>query len=319
MTKKPLHRIAGYERDPGGWLVRRRTFLRCLAAGAAWPWAGIHAAPKASMRTRPIPATGERLPVVGLGTSDEFETRMHLDALRDVLRRFHELGGTVVDTAPIYGNAEAVLGELVADLGLRDELFLASKVRARGKEAGLEQMAHSRDLLGKQPLDLMQVHSLVDVGTQLANLRRWKAAGRVRYVGITHSRVSAFEDLERLMRSEELDFVQLNYSFTEPDAEQRLLPLAADRGMAVLVNRPFENGALFRRVKGRPVPDWARALGCESWAQFSLKYILGHPAVTCVIPATSDPRHVVDNMGAGTGQLPDEPTRRRMRELGGVL
>jgi len=295
--------------------------MALLATALASSPFSLPAARGSAMRTREIPATGERLPVVGLGTSDEFEVSpgSGLDALREVLRRFHDLGGTVVDTAPIYGNAEEVIGRLVADLGLVDDLFLATKVRSRGREAGVEQMERSMELLGKRPLDLVQVHSLVDVDTQLDNLRRWKDQGRVRYIGITHSRVYAFDELERLMRSEDLDFVQLNYSFTEPDAEQRLLPLAADRGIAVLVNRPFENGALFRRVKGRALPDWARELDCESWARFSLKYILGHPAVTCVIPATSNPRHVVDNMGAGTGRLPDEATRRRMRELGAVL
>ncbi|MDZ7749737.1 MAG: aldo/keto reductase [Halofilum sp. (in: g-proteobacteria)] len=271
------------------------------------------------MRRRRIPGTGEAIPVIGLGTSDEFETAEDLGRLREVLRRFHELGGTVVDTAPIYGNAESVIGRLVADLGLADALFLATKVRARGRRAGLGQMERSRELLGKRPLDLVQVHSLVDVRTQLRNLRRWKEAGWVRYIGVTHSRVSAFGELEEVMRSEPLDFVQLNYSFTEPQAERRLLPLAADRGMAVMVNRPFENGALFRAVRGRPLPDWVAAFDCESWAQFSLKYILAHPAVTCVIPATSNPKHVADNMGAGTGGLPDEATRRRMREIGAAL
>lgn len=272
------------------------------------------------MRRR-IPGTEETLPAVGLGTSDEFEVAEGANPgpLRGVLRRFHELGGILVDTAPIYGNAESVIGGLVEDLELTGELFLATKVRARGREAGLEQMERSQELLGKRPLDLMQVHSLVDWPTQLRSLRRWKEEGRVRYIGVTHSRVSAFDELEKVMRSEPLDFVQFNYSFTEPRAEQRLLPLAADRGMAVMVNRPFENGALFGAVQGRPLPDWAREFDCESWAQFSLKYILAHPMVTCVIPATSNPKHVADNMGAGTGRLPDEATRRRMREIGTIL
>lgn len=307
-------------RSNGG--VCRRTVLKLLAAGLTGPWGlAARAAPDEPMRSRAIPATGEKLPVIGLGTSDEFEVAPGADtgALREVLRRFRELGGMLVDTAPIYGNAEAVIGGLVEELGLRDELFLATKVRARGRQAGVEQMRRSTELLGKTPLDLVQVHSLVDARTQLENLYQWKEEGRVRYVGVTHSRVSAFEELERVMERHELDFVQLNYSFTEPDAERRLLPLAAERGMAVLVNRPFENGALFRAVKGRALPGWAAELGCESWAQLSLKYILGHPAVTCVIPATSNPRHLVDNMGAGRGPLPDEAARRRIRELGASL
>jgi diketogulonate reductase-like aldo/keto reductase len=253
---------------------------------------------------------------VGLGTSDEFESDVgqDLDPLREVLRRFVEFGGTLIDTAPIYGNAEAVIGQLVAGLGVGEQVFLASKVRTHGKQAGIEQMQRSERLLKKRPLDLLQVHSLVDVGTQLDNLRRWKDAGHVRYIGITHSRVSAFDELERLMQNERLDFVQFNYSFMEPDAERRLLPLAADKGIAVLANRPFQNGAMFRQVKGKPLPEWAAEFDCRSWAQFSLKYILGHPAVTCVIPATSSSDHLIDNMGAGVGALPDARTHRRMRE-----
>lgn len=305
-----------------GMTLRRRTVLKLFAAGLAVPWGvAVQGASSGSMMMREIPATGETLPVIGLGTSDEFEAApgTDRDPLREVLRRFRELGGTLVDTAPIYGNAEEVIGGLVDELALGDELFLATKVRSRGRAAGIEQMRRSEELLGKRPLDLMQVHSLVDVDTQLDNLYRWKDEGRVRYIGVTHSRVSAFGELERVMKNNDLDFVQLNYSFTEPDAEHRLLPLAADRGMAVLVNRPFENGALFRKTGDRPLPEWSAAFDCESWAQFSLKYILGHPAVTCVIPATSNPRHLADNMGAGTGGLPDEAARRRMRELGAAL
>ena len=256
------------------------------------------------------------IPVVGLGTSDEFESTsgQNLDPLREVLRRFVDVGGTLIDTAPVYGNAESIIGQLTNELSLTKQLFLATKVRTHGKQAGIDQMERSEQLLNKKPLDLLQVHSLVDVDTQLVNLRHWKDTGRVRYIGITHSRVSGFAALERLMQNETIDFVQLNYSFTEPDAERRLLPLAADKGIAVLANRPFQNGAMFRQVKGKSLPAWAADFDCNSWAQFSLKYILAHPAVTCVIPATSNPKHVVDNMGAGLGALPDARTRRRMRE-----
>lgn len=305
-----------------GFRLRRRTVLKLtLAASLAPSWRIARAATTDQMLRREIPATGETLPAVGLGTSDEFEggPGVDLERLREVLRRFIALGGTVVDTAPVYGNAEEVIGRLIAELAITRQLFVATKVRTYGEEAGIEQMRRSERLLGKRPLDLLQVHSLVDVKTQLDNLRRWKEAGRVRYIGITHSRVSAFDALERLMRTESLDFVQLNYSFTEPEAEQRLLPLAADRGIAVIANRPFENGALFRRVRARALPEWAAEFDCTSWAQFSLKYILSHPAVTCVIPATSSPQHVVDNMGAGLGRLPDERARRRMRQLGASL
>ncbi len=306
----------------GGSRLQRRTLLKLmLAANLAPGWSIANAVSTDQILRRRIPGTGETLPAVGLGTSDEFgvEPGGNLGSLREVLRRFVALGGTLVDTAPIYGNAEEVIGRLTAELGITSQLFVATKVRTYGEEAGIEQMQRSERLLGKRPLDLLQVHSLVDVKTQLDNLRSWKEAGRVRYIGVTHSRVSAFDALEHLMRTESLDFVQLNYSFTEPDAEHRLLPLAADRGIAVIANRPFENGALFRRVKDKPLPEWAAEFDCTSWAQFSLKYILSHPAVTCVIPATSNPKHVVDNMGAGLGRLPDEGTRRRMRQLGASL
>lgn len=298
-------------------LGRRHAMKILLAAWAAGGWQLAGAASSRPMLTRPIPTTGETIPVIGLGTSDEFELSPgdDLEPLREVLRRFVALGGRLVDTAPAYGNAEEVIGGLVAEFGIAERLFIATKVGIRGREAGVEQMETSARLLRKRPLDLMQVHSLVDVKTQLENLRACKAAGRVRYIGVTHSRASAFDALERLLHTETLDFVQLNYSVTEPGAEQRLLPLAADKGVAVLANRPFENGALFGKVKGKPLPDWVAEFDCASWAQFSLKYIVSHPAVTCVIPATSNPRHLVDNMGAGTGRLPDERTRRRMREL----
>ena len=296
----------------------RRSVLKVLiAAGVIGRWGIANAVSGRSMVARAIPSTGEKIPVIGLGTSDEFSVSPGEDLapLREVLRRFVELGGTLVDTAPAYGNAEEVIGNLVAELGIAKRLFIATKVGIHGREAGIEQMKNSERLLKKRPLDLIQVHSLRDVQTQLKNLRAWKEAGRVRYVGITHSRVAAFDDLEQLLINEKLDFVQLNYSPTEPDAEERLLPLAEKKGVAVIVNRPFENGAYFRKVKGKPLPDWAAEFDCTSWAQFSLKYIVGHRAVTCVIPATSNPRHLVDNMHAGMGRFPDERTRRRMREL----
>lgn len=297
--------------------IDRRTVLKLLLASSlSWPMADPKAAQKQPILSRAIPSTGEILPAVGLGTSDEFESAgENSEQLREVLRLLIDLGGRLIDTAPGYGNAEQVLGTLMNDLGIAEKAFVATKVRTRGRQSGENQFQTSERLLKKRPLDLIQVHSLVDVKTQLDNQRRWKDDGRVRYIGITHSRVSAFKELEQLMRMEQLDFVQLNYSFTEPEAEERLLPLAADRGIAVIVNRPFENGALFRRVRHEALPNWAADFDCESWAQFSLKYILAHPAVTCVIPATSNPRHLVDNMGAGTGRLPDVGMRRRMREF----
>jgi aryl-alcohol dehydrogenase-like predicted oxidoreductase len=267
------------------------------------------------MLMRRLPADGEMLPAVGLGTWQTFDVGTGAAArepLREVLRRFAALGGRVIDSSPMYGQAETVVGDLTAELGLQGSLFVATKVWTQGREAGVAQMERSLQRLRASRLDLMQIHNLVDWPTHLKTLREWKASGRVRHVGITHYTASAYGDLERIMRTERLDFVQLNYSLAERDAEARLLPLARDRGMAVLVNRPYAEGALFRRVRGRPLPPWAAELECRSWGQFFLKWILAHPAVTCAIPGTAKPEHLTDNMGAGTGPLPDPATRARM-------
>ena len=269
---------------------------------------------------RPIPSSRETLPVIGLGTWQTFDVGSDAGERgprRQVLQRFVTLGGRVVDSSPMYGRAEAVVGDLSAELGLRDSLFLATKVWTRGREAGLAQMEASRRRLRTRVLDLMQVHNLVDWRTHLATLQDWKRSGRVRYVGVTHYTASAYGELEWALRSEPVDFVQFNYSVVERDAERRLLPLAAERGVAVLINRPFAEGALFRRVRGQPVPSWAAEIGCKSWAQLFLKWIVAHPAVTCVIPATSRPEHLEDNMLAGVGALPDAAMRSRIAGLVG--
>jgi aryl-alcohol dehydrogenase-like predicted oxidoreductase len=283
-------------------------------AGAAAAAAGAGGAGLALVR-RPIPSTGETVPAVGLGTYRTFDAGAadtQRAPLREVLRRFVALGGRVVDSSPMYGAAETVVGDLTAELGLHGSLFLATKVWTSGREAGIRQMEHSLRQLRVERLDLMQVHNLVDWSTHLRTLRDWKEAGRVRYVGITHYTASAHGELERVMRGEPLDFVQLNYSLAEREAERRLLPLARDRRIAVLVNRPYAEGALFRRVQGRPLPPWAADFDVQSWAQFFLKWILAHPAVTSVIPATSKVEHLTDNMRAGSGVLPDAGTRDRM-------
>jgi diketogulonate reductase-like aldo/keto reductase len=214
----------------------------------------------------------------------------------------------------MYGASETVTGQLAAELGLLDKLFVATKVWTSGKQAGIRQMEDSMRKLRVKRLDLMQVHNLVDVETQLATLRDWKAAGRIRYLGITHYHAGAHAELERWIRKGDIDSVQVNYSLAEPEAERSLLGAAAANGTAVIVNRPFAEGAMFGRVKGKAVPDWAKEVGCESWAQFFLKWILAHPAVTCAIPATRNPRHAADNMGAAAGALPDAAMRRRMAE-----
>jgi diketogulonate reductase-like aldo/keto reductase len=265
---------------------------------------------------RAIPSSGERLPVVGLGTWQTFDAGADERApLRRVLDRFVALGGRVVDSSPMYGRAEAVVGDLAAELGLRPRLFLATKVWTSGREAGVAQMEASRRHFRAEVIDLMQVHNLVDWRTHLRTLREWKQAGRIRYLGVTHYTASAYGELERIMAGETLDFVQLNYSPAERDADRRLLPLAAERGIAVLVNRPFAEGALFRRVGGRALPPWAAELGCTSWAQLFLKWIVAHPAVTGVIPATSRPEHLEDNMRAGLEPLPDAAARERILRL----
>jgi diketogulonate reductase-like aldo/keto reductase len=273
------------------------------------------------MLARPIPASGEKIPVVGLGTWRTFDvggSATERDPLEEVLRSFVALGGRVVDSSPMYGAAESIVGDLAAKLAVGDRLFLATKVWTSGRDAGVRQMEQSLRRLRARKVDLMQIHNLLDWRTHLATLREWKAAGRVRYVGVTHYTSSAYDELERVLQSETLDFVQVNYSLGEREAERRILPLARDRGVAVLANRPFAEGGLFQRVRGQALPPWAAELDCESWAQLFLKWILAHPAVTCVIPATSRPQHLADNMKAGTGPLPDAAMRDRMAALVGA-
>jgi len=267
---------------------------------------------------RAIPSSGEEIPVVGLGTWQTFDVEAapaERAPLREVLRLLVEGGGSVVDSSPMYGRSEAVVGELAEELGLGDQLFFATKVWTQGRDEGIRQMETSVRRMRASPMDLLQVHNLVDVERHLATLREWKVEGRVRYVGVTHYQVAAYPALERLVRAGGLDFVQLNYSLAEREAEERMLPLAADHGVAVLVNQPFAEGSLLRRMRGRVLPAWAAEIDCASWAQLFLKYILGAPQVTCVIPGTGDPVHLVDNVGAGTGRLPDAALRTRMVQL----
>ena len=266
---------------------------------------------------RAIPSTGETIPALGLGTWQAFDVGdpAGRGPLRDVLRRFVDLGGRVVDSSPMYGAAEAAVGDLAGELGVRDALWVATKVWTTGRAAGVVQMARSLQLLRGKRLDLMQVHNLVDWQTHLATLREWKAAGCIRYLGVTHYSAAGHDALERVMRREPLDFVQLNYSLAEREAERRLLPLARERGIAVLVNRPLAQGALVSQARRRALPPWATEVDCTSWAQLVLKWILAHPAVTCVIPATRRVEHLEDNMQAGVGRLPDAAMRERITAL----
>ena len=269
------------------------------------------------MLERRIPRTGESIPAVGLGTWQVFDVAGDDRAMalaRETLRVFVEKGGRVVDSSPMYGSSESVTGRLAAELGAREKLFVATKVWTTGRQAGIRQMEESLRKLGVERLDLMQVHNLTDVQTHLAILGDWKRAGRIRYLGITHYHAGAHAELASLIARGDIDFVQVNYSLAEPEAERRLLHAAAASDTAVIVNRPFAAGAMLRRVTGKPLPAWAAELGCESWAQFFLKWILAHPAVTCVIPATRNPSHMADNLAAAGGPLPDQPLRRRMAE-----
>ncbi|NMG74672.1 aldo/keto reductase [Aromatoleum diolicum] len=301
--------------------MTRAQFLR-LAAGAATALlvgrpAGAQTAAESSgmtMLARPIPATREMLPVIGCGTHRGFDVARDTDEYRrlpGVLQALFAAGGSVIDSSPMYGRAETVTGELLAAGGTRNKAFVATKVWTRGRAEGIRQMQASMRLLQVERLDLMQVHNLVDWRTQLATLRDWKAAGRVRYHGITHYTAGAYDELEAVMRAERFDFLQINYSLDEREAERRILPLAAERGMAVLINRPFGGGGLLRRLRDRPLPAWAAEIDATSWAQVLLKFVLSHPAATCAIPGTGRPEHMADNARAGSGMIPDSAFWKR--------
>ncbi|MGC1577390.1 MAG: aldo/keto reductase [Beijerinckiaceae bacterium] len=268
------------------------------------------------MQRRKIPSSGEELPVIGLGTWQGFdvgEGAKERAPLAGVLDTLFESGGSVIDSSPMYGAAEGVVGDLLAQMKTpREKPFIATKVWIRGREAGIVQMRQSMKLLRVSRLDLMQVHNLVDWRTHLATLREWKREKRIRYLGVTHYESSAYGELESIMRSEKLDFVQLNYALDDRAAEERLLPLAAERGTAVLVNRPFGGGGLLRRLRDRPLPSFADEIGATSWGQFLLKFVLGNPAVTCVIPGTGKPEHMREDTAAGFGTFPDAAMRAKM-------
>jgi diketogulonate reductase-like aldo/keto reductase len=290
---------------------RRRALLAAIAGAALAP----PALSRERMNMKPIPATGETLPVVGLGTWQTFDVGADQAArapLAEVLQTFVRAGGRVVDSSPMYGSAESVLGALADELALRGKLFMATKVWTRGREAGLAQMQHSLARMRVERMDLMQVHNLVDVETHTRTMQELKASGKLRYLGITHYTASAHAEVARWLDTGQYDFLQINYSLAERDAERRVLPLAAEKEVAVIVNRPFAEGALFRRVRGKPLPPWAAELGIGSWAQYFLKWIVSQPAVTCAIPATANPRHLRDNVAAGSGPLPDAAQRRQM-------
>lgn len=294
--------------------MSRRDALGLMAA-ALTTCALPASAAAAPILRRPIPFTVEQLPVIGLGTWQTFDVGgnpAERAPLEQVLAEFSALGGTLIDSSSMYGRSEEVVGELASALRLRDKLFVATKVWTHGKSAGIRQMEDSMRKLRAKPVDLMQVHNLVDVRTHLATLREWKRQGIVRYLGVTHYTASSHEEVARIVKAEPLDFIQINYSVAERDAERNLLPLARDRGVAVIVNRPFAGGEVLRRLRDKPLPAWAVDIDCGSWAQLLLKFVISHPAITCAIPATSKVAHLRDNMQAGHGRLPDEKLRERI-------
>jgi diketogulonate reductase-like aldo/keto reductase len=293
--------------------MTRRDSIRIMAAGAGFTTLSAAEDPTPTMNTRAIPSTGESLPVIGMGTWQTFDVRPKEAApMEQILQAFVELGGKVLDSSPMYGRSEEVAGQMIGKFALREKLFVATKVWTTGKEEGINQMNASMEKLKAKPIDLMQVHNLQDVATHLETLRAWKKEGLVRYLGITHYTASQHEAVEKLLDKESLDFVQINYSVGERDAEKRLLPLAKDRGVAVIANRPFAGGELIKSLVKKPLPEWAKEIDCSSWAQLLLKWVVSHPAMTCAIPATSKIDHLRDNMKAGLGKMPDEEMRKKI-------
>ncbi|RYD30971.1 MAG: aldo/keto reductase [Verrucomicrobiaceae bacterium] len=293
--------------------MSRRDSLKILAAGAA-VGGSVRAAPESQpLLRRKIPSSDEMLPVIGLGTWQTFDVPPDQHGpLAEVLREFSALGGKLIDSSPMYGASEKTAGDLMDRLSLKKALFVATKVWTSGKEAGIRQMEESMKKLGTPVIDLMQVHNLVDVKTHLDTLNAWKHEGIIRYLGVTHYHEGSHDALMKVMESESLDFLQINYSLAEREAEEKLLPMAKDRGVAVIVNRPFAGGNVFARLREKPLPDFAGEIGCTSWAQLMLKFIISHPAITCAIPATSKVKHLRDNMGACRAPLPDEAMRKRI-------
>ena len=297
-------------------LQRRRLLQALVALGVSGPLLnGLAEAASQVIITKPVPSSGEALPVIGVGSSRTFDALgddAMMQRLQQVMQAFFDHHGALIDSSPMYGSAEAVIGKLLAAATGKDRLFAATKVWIDGRQAGIEQMEESRRLWGIKRFDLMQIHNLVDWPTHLKTIDAMKADGRLRYTGITTSHGRDHEELADVLRKHKFDFVQFSYNIDNRLVEERLLPIAMDQGVAVIINRAYQKGALFRRVKGKPLPDWASEVGINSWGQYFLKYVVSHPGVTCVIPATTKVKHMVDNMGAQTGKLPDQKMREEM-------
>jgi diketogulonate reductase-like aldo/keto reductase len=295
--------------------LKRSTFLGLAGVALFGRQVAAQSVAGNRMNQRKIPSSGEMLPVVGCGTWRTFDVGgkpADRAPLAEVLKVMFDSGGSVIDSSPMYGAAEGVVGDLLAAAGTRDKAFIATKVWTSGRDNGIAQMKKSMALLKTDRLDLMQIHNLVDWRVHLPTLRAWKAEGRIRYLGVTHYTQSAHEELEAVLRAEKWDFVQINYALDDRAVERRLLPAAAERGTAVIVNQPFGGGGLLRKLSGRKLPAWAAEIGCTSWAQILLKFVLANPAVTCVIPGTGKPEHMKDNVQAGLGAYPDAALLKRM-------
>ena len=301
----------------------RRQFLKSASGLALAPLLSatplrFAMAADSSIMTRPIPVSGEPLPIIGLGSWITFDVGRNQDARnnsKNIMQAFFERGGGMIDSSPMYGSAEEVIGDSLQKLGGHPGLFSATKVWIIGHMMGIYQMRESQKLWKVPQIDLMQIHNMLDWRTHLKNLKEWKEAELIRYIGITTSHGRRHEKMEEALLEEDFDFVQFTYNVVDREAEQRLLPLAKEKGIAVIINRPFQRGALFDLVKNKPLPAWASEIDCENWAQFFLKFIVSHPAVTCAIPATSQLVHLHENMGAGSGRLPDKAMRARMAKL----
>ena len=300
--------------------LSRRELLKvglCAGASVLLRSGGLLAQPEPLIQKK-IPSTGETIPIIGVGTARRYEeitTETAKAPLRDTLRQFKELGGKVIDSSPTYGTAEAIVGELIDELKIRDSLFFATKVSTSGRQAGIDQIQRSFKRLRAAKIDLIAVHNLRDTKTHLQTLRELKQAGRIGYIGITTSFENQYAEFEQTMKAENLDFVQVDYALDNRNADERILPLASDRGMAAMINLPFGRGRLFNAVQGKKLPDWAPEFDCKTWAQFFLKYIVSHPAVTCAVPGMAKAEYVIDNLGAARGRLPDAAMRRRMEKF----
>jgi aryl-alcohol dehydrogenase-like predicted oxidoreductase len=293
--------------------MNRREFTKASIAAASIGALSPALASNGPVIRKTIPSSGESVSIIGLGTNrySVDASQASRDPLRATLNRFHELGGAFIDTAPSYRTSETVLGNLIADLGIRDDLFLATKTDKSSAAETAQQMADSAEVLKTAKFDLMQIHNLRGWKTAFPVMREWQEQGKIRYIGMTTSRSGQYQDFEAVMKKETLDFIQINYSLEQREAAQRLLPLAADRGVAVIINRAFGGGRIFQAVGAKPLPEWAKEFGCESWAQFLLKYVCGHPATTLAIPGMTKVHHVDDNFGAAYGRLPNKEERLR--------